>query len=101
MIVGCYALHLYCDAIVLRLRRHDEPRVRETCPNMIEIGGAVQTQRQAIHQAKSDGWEIRFHKGSDTRTVRCPTCSRWERAHKREVRQGMIRTYAPNGLTDT
>lgn len=79
MIVGCYCLHLYCDAIVLKQFSTDGPWRPVQHGTLLEIGGAVQTKGAAMREARAAGWRVREGR------VTCPECHAYGKRGVRRV----------------
>lgn len=79
MIVGCYCLHLYCDATVLRQDSTDGPWHSTVHGKLIEIAGGTQSKADAMRQAREAGWHIRKGK------VTCPECHAYGKRGVRRV----------------
>ncbi len=75
MIVGCYALHLYCDGRVLRRLVTNGPIVERECGARFESQTAPETAALAHREARSAGWflALRSRRLPNGRAL-CPLC---------------------------
>lgn len=78
MIVGCYSLDLYCEGMVFRRDDDAKPWQPVQCHSSISLGGASQTERDAIREARSHGWYVR-RAGAKAQLVLCAECDKYRK----------------------